>query len=102
MQQYNILGRLGGEEFALLLPETPDAAALQVGELACKVCKTTPILVNEQSLSLTVSVGVASRSSTDRSFAQMLERADQYMYLAKNNGGNRVIATHIPQTSLAA
>lgn len=93
VQPYNILGRLGGEEFALLLPEATDSVALEVGELVCKVCKATPVLVNGQTISLTVSVGVANRSSADHTFAQMLERADQYMYLAKNSGGDRVMTS---------
>lgn len=92
IQEFNILGRLGGEEFAILLPEIPVHVAVQIGEHLCKMCATTPLSINEQTILLTVSIGVASLNTADKVFDQLIERADKCMYLAKHNGGNSVMA----------
>ena len=79
------LGRFGGEEFVLLLPETSQEDALQVAERIRAVC-AEPV----QGAACTVSIGVASTLNERDTVDALLARADAAMYRAKDNGRNRV------------
>ena len=85
-------GRLGGEEFALLLPETNLHQAKIVAERVQKIWEQTPCQVEGQIIHSTVSVGVAEVNNQDKSFEDILRRADRMMYKAKEAGRNRVVA----------
>ncbi len=87
----HIFGRLGGEEFAMLLPETDNAGALAIGEAIRRHAPTTPLTVGGINFTVTVSIGVATAKTTDQRVEQVLERADQRLYRAKQSGRNRVI-----------
>lgn len=84
------LGRIGGEEFVLLLPDTPQQNAEQVAERMRERLAQTPIRVQDQTLHITASFGVASISPEDGSLDAILARADNAMYSAKNSGRNQV------------
>ncbi|HEU0189308.1 MAG TPA: diguanylate cyclase [Gallionella sp.] len=87
----DILGRLGGEEFAILLPETKGEQALEVAErLRLAVAGAAVPLEQGGSIHLTVSIGVASVAATDARIEDLLKRADTALYAAKNAGRNRV------------
>ncbi len=87
----DILGRLGGEEFAILLPETKSEQALEVAErLRLAVAGATVPLEQGGSVHLTVSIGVTSLVATDARIDDVLKRADTALYAAKNAGRNRV------------
>jgi len=84
-------GRLGGEEFGILLPETPGEAA---GKIADGIRKSISMLIVQylgHEIRLTASCGVASLTMQDRSFASMLVRADAALYEAKDGGRNKVV-----------
>lgn len=85
-------GRLGGEEFGLLLPETNLQQAMIVAERIQKTWAQTPCVVDDQVIHSTISVGAAEVTPEDRSFEDLLRRADQMMYKAKEAGRNRVVA----------
>jgi diguanylate cyclase (GGDEF)-like protein len=85
-------GRLGGEEFGLLLPETNLKQAKIVAERIQKIWEQTPSNVDGNVIRSTVSIGVAEAGSTDQSFEDVLRRADRMMYKAKEAGRNRVVA----------
>jgi diguanylate cyclase (GGDEF)-like protein len=85
-------GRLGGEEFALLLPETNLQQAKIVAERVQKAWSQTPSVVDGQLIYSTVSIGVAEANDQDQSFEDTLRRADRMMYKAKEAGRNRVVA----------
>ena len=85
-------GRLGGEEFALILPETTLEQAKVVAERIRKVWEQTPSNMDGQPIHSTVSVGVAEVSAGDESFDHVLRRADLMMYKAKEQGRNQVAA----------
>lgn len=85
-------GRLGGEEFALLLPETNLIQAKTVAERIQKTWEQTPSTVEDRLIHSTVSIGVAEAGGEDRSFEDVLRRADGMMYKAKEAGRNRVVA----------
>ena len=79
------LGRFGGEEFVLLLPETSLEDALQVAERIRAVCAEPA-----QRAACTVSIGVASTLNERDTVDALLARADAAMYRAKDNGRNRI------------
>jgi diguanylate cyclase (GGDEF)-like protein len=85
-------GRLGGEEFALILPETNLQQAKIVAERVQKAWSQTPCNVEGQLIYSTVSIGVAEANDQDQSFEDVLRRADRMMYKAKEAGRNRVVA----------
>jgi diguanylate cyclase (GGDEF)-like protein len=85
-------GRLGGEEFALLLPETNLQQAKIVAERVQKAWSQTPCDVEGQTIHSTVSIGVAEANEQDQTFEDMLRRADRMMYKAKEAGRNQVVA----------
>ncbi len=85
-------GRLGGEEFALLLPETNLKQAKTVAERIQKAWEQTPCIVDGKLIHSTVSIGVAEAGPGDRSFEDVLQRADRMMYKAKEAGRNRIMA----------
>ena len=85
------LGRLGGEEFAVLLPETGLEEAVAVAERIREFVESRPIEVpGQQVLHVTVSVGAASKPPGCEDCDSLLKQADEAMYRAKKTGRNRV------------
>lgn len=83
-------GRLGGEEFAILLPETEPSTALHTAERLVRAIANTPIqLRTHQTINITVSIGVASLSENTENIEELLIQADQLLYRAKQSGRNR-------------
>lgn len=95
LRQEDLLCRVGGEEFAVLLPNTATAQAQQVAERIRHTTAATPIKVietnSEKELWLTASFGVTSILSTEKSLKPALKRADIGLYQAKENGRNQVV-----------
>lgn len=90
-REIDFVGRLGGEEFAALLPETSGEQALEVAErLRLAVEGAAVKLENGSFIHFTVSIGVASLEATDARIDVVLKRADAALYKAKNSGRNRV------------
>jgi diguanylate cyclase (GGDEF)-like protein len=85
-------GRLGGEEFGLLLPETNLGQARIVAERIQRTWDKTPTNMDSELIPSTVSIGVAEAHSDDKSFEDILRRADRMMYKAKESGRNCVVA----------
>ena len=84
------VGRIGGEEFSILLPETELATALEVAERLRKTIASSPLDVDGKRIKLTASIGVAEYSGSMKTFDGLLSNADFAMYDAKNSGRNRV------------
>lgn len=87
----DILARIGGEEFALLLPEADLIQAQVVGERLRRDIAATPLLAASRPIAATVSIGVASMTATMSEFSQLMSAADKALYEAKRVGRNRVI-----------
>jgi diguanylate cyclase (GGDEF)-like protein len=83
------VGRLGGEEFALLLPKSDSSGAYSVIDRIREQIAATTITTGGQQLSVTFSAGV-SQCSDGHSFEEMLGQADLLLYRAKKNGRNRI------------
>jgi diguanylate cyclase (GGDEF)-like protein len=90
-RKIDMLGRIGGEEFAVLLPGTElDAAAVFAERLRLKVEQTPMVLDDGRSLAITVSIGIAAMGGKAPAGDPALIRADQALYCAKRGGRNRV------------
>lgn len=87
----DIIGRIGGEEFAILLPDSNLEGASRTASRLRALIANTPLQHNMQALHITASIGVASALASE-SAETLLDRADQAMYRAKQNGRNRVEA----------
>ncbi|MFA9217502.1 MAG: PAS domain S-box protein, partial [Sphingomonadaceae bacterium] len=90
VRKVDLLGRLGGEEFAILLPDTTPQAALVFAERLRQLVELASIPVDVQHIRVTVSIGVAALCATDTSSATPLARADLALYAAKHEGRNQV------------
>jgi len=89
----DIAGRLGGEEFVLLLPDTGSDAALAAAERIRAATEALVIEHHEYDIRFTLSVGIAALSA-DATLDQWIARADAALYEAKQGGRNRVVAAH--------
>ncbi|MBJ7312696.1 CHASE domain-containing protein [Rugamonas sp. CCM 8940] len=89
-RKIDTLGRVGGEEFAVLLPGADLAAAGAFAERLRQRIADSPLQLDGRRLTVTVSVGIGALSGADAGFDAALIRADQALYSAKRGGRNRV------------
>ena len=89
-RKIDMLGRVGGEEFAILLPGADLEAARAFAERLRQRIADTPMGRNGNSIAITVSIGIASLATAESSGDAALVRADQALYRAKRGGRNRV------------
>jgi diguanylate cyclase (GGDEF)-like protein len=87
----DVVGRIGGEEFALLLPETEAAQARTVAARIQSSLAVQPFLVDGEPLVLTVSIGLAAATLSMSGIDALMKAADQALYSAKEQGRNRVV-----------
>lgn len=93
----DLSGRLGGEEFAMVLADTPLQAGLNMAEqLRQDIAQLMVELPTGQTLQITASLGVASARLESDDLPTLLQRADEAMYRAKAAGRNRVLAAEEP------
>lgn len=91
LRSVDLLGRLGGEEFAILLPETDHLGAMQVAEkLRLKIAET-PVKSGDLTIDITASFGVTVFDTEDSDIETPINRADEALYQAKNAGRNRTV-----------
>jgi diguanylate cyclase (GGDEF)-like protein len=84
------VGRIGGEEFAILLPETTLAQAKMAAERLVRAVAQQEFKIGDEVIQTTVSIGVAEAWDTAADFAALMNQADQALYRAKKAGRNRV------------
>jgi len=91
-RQEDVLARIGGEEFSMLLINTSPQDALIAAERICSEQANHLIEIDtETTINVRVSVGVATRMSCDLTFEQLFRRSDNALYQAKSQGRSRVI-----------
>lgn len=99
-----LFGRLGGEEFAMLLPHNNDKIATHIAERIRSACAEMITTINQQKIRVTVSIGVVTLNRNDLTLDLLLDRADQTMYISKHRGGNSVTTysrPHVEQPAIA-
>ena len=90
IREVDILGRYGGEEFVVLLPNTELAQGRELAERLCIYIASTPISTKIGAVKITISLGVAEISPDIPNLAALIDRADTALYKAKGLGKNRV------------
>ncbi|MGO4564956.1 PleD family two-component system response regulator [Rhizobium sp. 2YAF20] len=86
--------RYGGEEFVVVMPDTPGEVAASIAERLRMAVETVPFTLRDsgQVLNVTASFGISSRIGTVETADQLIKQADLALYAAKNSGRNRVVA----------
>ena len=90
LRQIDVIARIGGEEFAVLLPGTNETGAMAVAEKLRQAVYETPVKSGEIQFNITASFGVAEVCAGDTGIDECLSRADAALYAAKHAGRNRV------------
>lgn len=89
IREVDVLGRLGGEEFILMLPDTPAERSVQIADRLRKVIETRQ--VGDEAVSYRISCGVTGINPDDQELTDILIRADKALYTAKRRGKNQVV-----------
>ncbi len=92
VREIDFVARIGGEEFAILLPGSTAEQAAATAERLRELINAEEVYYQGKKLAFTASFGVAQLRDTDQSYEALLQRADEMMYTAKNMGRNRVAA----------
>ncbi len=90
IRQKDVLGRYGGEEFMLILPETTLQIAIEVAERVRSTIEKHPFIFDSKKIPVTISIGVSCLDSATKNDNDLLSTADKALYDAKNQGRNRV------------
>ena len=91
VREIDLVARIGGEEFAVLLPQTPLEPAMEVADrLRLRLSSVPVYLKTAELLHMTVSIGVTTLQAQDQGVDDLLKRADQASYAAKHEGRDRV------------
>lgn len=90
-----IISRFGGEEFCIALSGTEMKEAVAVAEKLRKKCEGVRVMLRQEKVSVTVSIGVANFPQHDTDEIELILKADKAMYEAKQKGRNRVAAARI-------
>jgi diguanylate cyclase (GGDEF)-like protein len=90
LRQTDLIGRVGGEEFAIVLPTASTDDALCVAERLRTRVATQPLQHDSATICMTISIGLATARHTDHSLEQIIARADTQLYRAKKGGRNKV------------
>lgn len=89
-RQKDFIARIGGEEFAVILPDTTMNEAYEFAERVRKTAENDAFEHSDGIVRLTISAGVCQAAADVTSFSDMTKKADISLYIAKNNGRNRV------------
>ncbi len=92
----DLVGRLGGDEFFIILPNTDRRGASHIAEIIRNAVATLYVPVSGGGWKGSISIGVASRNATTNTHEDLVKLADQGVYLAKNNGRNCVAISEWP------
>ncbi len=90
LRAMDVVARYGGEEFCVIMPETEGNDAFRVGERVRQRLANSRMRVNDHEICLTVSGGVAQATGRENTPQELIEKADQALYRAKQAGRNRI------------
>jgi diguanylate cyclase (GGDEF)-like protein len=88
LRSHDVVGRFGGDEFAVLLPQTTETEARKIAERLFSVVQNTPLLFNKHEIRLSISIGVAAADREHLDFEDLFHRADQSLYSGKKGRMN--------------
>lgn len=90
LRETDFIGRIGGEEFAVALPDTSPESANKMAERIRQQLAEYSVCHKEETLSFTVSIGVSNFTAKEENIEEVFNRADTALYKAKNSGRNKV------------
>ena len=104
VRNFDLVARLGGEEFVVVMPGTDKGFAMTVAERLRRSIADTPIpaAIPSGTLNVTISIGAAVVEHGELSAGKLLEAADEAMYKAKNQGRNQVVLAEAGRKTAAA
>ena len=94
----DIFGRYGGEEFAIILPETDLSGAIELAQRICGRVSALALTYKEQNVKVTASLGVAQLGEQEQSYEGLISQADAALYQAKAQGRNKVFSNQCSST----
>lgn len=98
IRDYDVLGRFGGEEFLIIVPETDVEGVLGLAERVRSAISREPISSEDNEITVTASAGVAMLDASDQSPDALIARADGALYAAKRTGRDRVVLGESPES----
>ena len=98
VRDFDLVARIGGDEFVVVMPDASTEVAAAVAERLCQRVADKPLLVSQAAgrLELTASIGCATARGKDETPESLLRRADEALYQAKRAGRNRVVVAEEP------
>ena len=108
LRNFDMIARIGGEEFVIIMPDASVEAAAMVAERLRQTIAEKPFQIThpkKDRISITISLGVAATENADEQSDSLIKRADDCLYDAKKRGRNRVVAEgldELPPDILAA
>ncbi|EJI85012.1 hypothetical protein AEST_21140 [Alishewanella aestuarii B11] len=90
LRSNDIIGRVGGEEFAVLLIDIDEQTALKVGQRLCQQVAQQLVWLDEDQVNLTISIGMVHVIPTEHPAMEAVKRADEALYASKQAGRNTV------------
>jgi diguanylate cyclase (GGDEF)-like protein len=91
LREIDIIGRYGGEEFCIVLPDTSKEGAFIVAERLRKAMEASSITAYDEHINVRISIGLAVFPDDADEISQLIDKADKMLYRAKESGRNRVI-----------
>ena len=89
IRDVDVLGRIGGDEFLLLLPETDSEGAALVMERIQDILASSPVYIGKRSFTVSVSAGISSIQDWSDTLEDLYNRADSALYESKDQGGKK-------------
>jgi diguanylate cyclase (GGDEF)-like protein/PAS domain S-box-containing protein len=99
LRKVDLFGRLGGEEFGILLPDTDNTGAYEFAERLRKHVAASPCATATESITYTVSIGITACNHGELSADHILAQADHALYQAKSGGRNRSVSVAVNQAN---
>jgi diguanylate cyclase (GGDEF)-like protein len=102
LRNVDFFGRMGGEEFLIIMPHATCDQALVVADRLLEAIRNTPFTVGEDSITVTASIGAADMTHATASLDKLIQTADTALYRAKQLGRDRACETAMESPSAAA
>lgn len=91
LREYDILGRYGGEEFLVLLPDTDGKGTKRAAERLQNEIVSEPFYINDNEIFLSASFGITSSDNSNENIQDLIKQVDNALYEAKSNGRNQIV-----------